>query len=152
MISTCINARYKISPISHTARFAQSHSFTALLFFIKEEISNHNCNHRRKHGVNQIKKFFDIVHWIKNCRNRTNDNYNDRNVFSIDFLENSPRQLHQKHLQNVLPKVSGNGRKTIIRSPTTPRPARREICAISEVPIPIAADIPIIYIQQLTSP
>ena len=73
--------------------------------------------------------------------------------FPLIFLEKlSPTTSPETPAECAAKKLVVTVEKTIIRSPTTPRPARREICAISEVPIPIAADIPIIYIQQLTSP
>ena len=41
---------------------------------------------------------------------------------------------------------------TTIKSPIIPSPAFTIICATSLSPVNIAAPIPIIYIQQLTSP
>ena len=62
--------------------------------------------------------------------------------------ENRPFRLIECDLYKIFLSICEE--KRIIKRPTTPSPARREICAISEVPIPIAADIPIRYIQQLT--
>ena len=49
-------------------------------------------------------------------------------------------------------KVVVTVENTIIRSPAMPRPAFTMICAISDSPVKMAAPMPIMYIQQLTTP